>query len=122
MDSTDERLARALKGAYRAEAVQPVEIKLRRAEQQLVIRWADDHISTYSAGVLRRNCPCAGCREERRNTSPLKVLPLRSEAPLTLTGVEAVGSYAIKPVWSDGHDTGIFDYKLLRALDEEVTK
>ena len=33
-----------------------------------------------------------------------------------VTGAELVGNYAIKFRWSDGHDTGIFEFRLLRAL------
>ncbi|MCH8218976.1 MAG: DUF971 domain-containing protein, partial [Planctomycetes bacterium] len=35
----------------------------------------------------------------------------------TLTGAQLMGHYAIKLIWSDGHDTGIFDYRYLRTLD-----
>jgi DUF971 family protein len=30
---------------------------------------------------------------------------------------ELVGNYAIRFRWSDGHDTGIFDFRFLRSLD-----
>jgi DUF971 family protein len=32
------------------------------------------------------------------------------------TAIEYVGRYALKFVWSDGHDTGLYSYDLLRGL------
>src|SRR5262249_61714078 len=33
-----------------------------------------------------------------------------------LQGVEPVGNYAIAPRWEDGHDTGLYSFRLLRQL------
>jgi len=98
----------------------PVELKLRRAEQQLMVRWQDGKDSVYDAGTLRRNCPCATCRTERdrKAAAPptmLQVLP--GGGDVRITGAELVGQYAVKLLWSDGHDTGIYDYRYLRSLD-----
>jgi ATP-binding protein involved in chromosome partitioning len=30
--------------------------------------------------------------------------------------VELIGSYAIRVVWSDGHDTGIYTFEYLKSL------
>ena len=35
---------------------------------------------------------------------------------MTLSQVEAVGLFGIRPYWEDGHNTGIFGLKLLRGL------
>jgi DUF971 family protein len=37
-----------------------------------------------------------------------------SEAEQTLKQVYPVGRYGITPEWGDGHDTGIYTFKLLR--------
>ncbi len=40
-----------------------------------------------------------------------------SDSPSTrLTTLVPVGSYAITPVWEDGHDAGIYQWRYLRAL------
>jgi len=41
--------------------------------------------------------------------------PLRPEA-FRLLRVANVGSYAIQPVWGDGHASGIFSFDLLRKV------
>ena len=102
----------------------PADLKLRLAEQRLLVHWQDDHKSTFEAATLRKNCPCATCRTEREEqrksaASPgglmsLKILP---SGDIRLTGAELVGQYAIRLEWSDGHNTGIFDYRYLRSLD-----
>ena len=30
--------------------------------------------------------------------------------------VEGVGNYALAPTWQDGHNTGIYSFRLLRGL------
>jgi DUF971 family protein len=35
-----------------------------------------------------------------------------------MQSVEPVGSYAIRIYWSDGHNTGIYTWELLRSLAE----
>jgi DUF971 family protein len=37
-----------------------------------------------------------------------------SEQQTTLTEVFPVGRYGLTPSWGDGHDTGIYTFKLLR--------
>jgi len=36
----------------------------------------------------------------------------------TVASAELVGQYALRITWADGHDTGIYDYELLRSLGE----
>jgi DUF971 family protein len=39
------------------------------------------------------------------------------DSPATrLKNIVAVGSYAVTPVWEDGHDYGIYDWHYLRKL------
>ena len=51
----------------------------------------------------------------------LSVLPKHfasaADAP-TVASAQLVGNYALKLVWSDGHDSGIYSFKYLRELDE----
>ena len=37
------------------------------------------------------------------------------------SGSEYVGNYALRIHWSDGHNTGLYNFKHLRALDEART-
>jgi DUF971 family protein len=97
----------------------PKDLKVRIKEQQLVIEWSDGSRSEFALAELRRRCPCAGCRteRERQEQNPLKVLKF-DPAGVRVTDARLVGNYAIQLVWSDGHDTGIFDFRFLRAMGE----
>ncbi len=106
--------------SYAADAtVTPVELDLERGAA-LRIRWADGHESRYPLVLLRRACPCAACRAEReaRQRNPLHVLPTVASPQDMVTAAQAeiVGNYAFRVRWKDGHDTGIYDFKLLRRL------
>lgn len=100
----------------------PVNI-YREGEDKLIIEWNDGKKCTYTWSQLRRNCPCASCREEREKPpDPFRILSPNDLVPLKPTAMEAVGRYAYKIVWSDGHDTGIFTLVHLRDLCERTEK
>ena len=40
---------------------------LQIVDEQLQIGWSDGQVRRYAFGELRGNCPCAGCREQRRS-------------------------------------------------------
>ena len=103
------------------EQATPTDLKVKLAEQELRISWRDGRASVFSAPVLRKQCPCATCRQEREKQSQT-LLPVLKQAPtsdLKLTSAQLVGNYAIQLIWSDGHSTGIYDYKYLRSLDRD---
>ncbi|MBP88187.1 MAG: hypothetical protein CMJ64_15965 [Planctomycetaceae bacterium] len=91
-------------------------------DSQLLIEWSDGQRRRYGFGELRKRCPCATCREKRK--APAQLLPVLSaeEAqPLKIGGMKPVGNYAYSIDFSDGHDTGIYSFNLLRELGEEDT-
>lgn len=102
-----------------SEPVVPADLKVKLAEQRLQVTWADGSQCVYDLAVLRRHCPCATCRTEReqRSESPTSLTILKSDPRnIRPTGAKLVGRYAIQFEWSDGHNTGIFDFRFLRSL------
>ena len=84
---------------------------------RLVIEWNDGHRSVYTWRHLREHCPCASCREEQgRPPDPLRMLKPGELLPPAPTAMPAVGRYAYKIVWNDGHETGIYTLEYLRSL------
>ena len=88
------------------------------------IEWRDGHRSSYSFHYLRDACPCALCNEERDKSGrkpgeapgqAAGALPLFRPA-LRPTQSEAVGRYAIRFTWNDGHQHGIFAWDYLREI------
>lgn len=92
-----------------------------KKDQALTITWDDGSISVYPIAHLRRMSPSADMRELRKSMAknPLTILPdsMGSSGTLTATGAEMIGNYAIKIVFSDGHDTGIYTWDYLREID-----
>ena len=87
------------------------------------IDWKDGHHSHYSLAYLRDECPCASCtgahgtEPQRTNHSSPPATPFQMFKPtLKMLNVEAVGHYAIKIDWNDGHNTGIYSFDHLRKI------
>lgn len=98
--------------------LRPRDITIDRTASCLTITWVDNHVSEYALRWLRANCPCATCREERRVAAMETDFFKLSSGPLPSTaigGAELIGNYAIRLQWTDGHDTGIYAFSLLRA-------
>lgn len=90
-------------------------------DRELQVSWADGVESRISLERLRAACPCATCRalrdEQARN--PLTVLPRAADAATSRAeSASLAGRYALRVTWADGHDTGIYDFSLLRRLGE----
>ena len=92
----------------------PVPHAIERRRDGILIEWdAAGHTWLYAARALRLACPCAACVEEmtgRALLDPARVPPDVSPASIAL-----VGAYGLRVRWSDGHDTGIYDFARLRA-------
>ena len=92
---------------------------------RLLITWSDSQRREYTVRELRDACPCATCREKRTAAAaappkPFVVLGPEELRPLSIRGMEPVGSYAYKIDFSDGHDTGIYTLQRLRELGREI--
>ena len=80
----------------------------------LGIDWSDGHRGIYPVRYLRQHCPCAACTDEW--TGELRLKPDSVPLLIMLKDIEAVGRYAFRFTWSDGHDTGIYSYTALRDM------
>ncbi len=101
----------------------PQEITVSRERRQVFVQWQDGHQSLYGFDLLRKECPCALCNDQRRQgpaVGGLNLLvmigPILRPGEVQVTDVKPVGRYALNFVWSDGHDSGIYPYSLLREL------
>jgi ATP-binding protein involved in chromosome partitioning len=91
-----------------------VPVAIRREVDAVVITWAETgHVGRFPARELRLACPCAACVDELTNRPLLD--PERVPAEVGPEAIELVGGYGIKIRWSDGHATGIYTFRMLRA-------
>ena len=107
-----------------APSGRPQHLDLKK-DQGLTVTWDDGTRSFYPIPYLRRMSPSAEARmlREEMAKNPLTVLPdsasSTSDAPLTATGAELVGNYAVRILFSDGHRTGIYSWDYLRQIDPQ---
>lgn len=107
-------------------------IEINRFADGVRLRWADGLEQRISSTTLRKNCPCAGCREARGDgshatpltpkKSMLRIVEATTEQETELQRIWAVGNYAIGMEWGDNHNSGIYPYPLLRQLGEGESK
>lgn len=96
--------------------MKPVKIKYIEGKS-LDITWDNGETDSIALKILREHCPCAFCRGERKNQSE-HYIPLFSDDQQSLFKILQQGNYAIKLVWNDGHDDGIYDFSYLKKLSE----
>ena len=92
--------------------VTATELKLRRTERVLDVAFDDGTRFTLPAEYLRVESPSAevqGHAPEERRTVPGK----RS---VGIAAIEPIGHYAVRLVFTDGHDTGFYTWETLHAL------
>ena len=70
--------------------------------------------------ALRGECPCAVCRDEWTGARILD--PKTIQDDLKVEGLEAIGSYAVRIAWSDGHSSGLYTWETLRRLADAATQ
>lgn len=95
--------------------VRPLEVALEG--DVIRIAWDDGGEHKLPLLLLRSRCPCAGCVDEWTGKRLLNVTTIRPD--VRPAAMSEVGRYAVQVRWSDGHDTGIYTWDLLRALAEE---
>ena len=93
--------------------IEPIQI-IEESDSKLSIKWSDDTETHYDAVELRRNCPCASCVNEWTGQKMLKDENIPEDLSISSTSI--VGRYALNFHFSDGHDTGIFSFEMLRKL------
>ncbi|HEX5708338.1 MAG TPA: DUF971 domain-containing protein [Pyrinomonadaceae bacterium] len=96
--------------------MEPREI-MQDGDARLRVSWADGRECLYEAAALRRACPCAQCVNEWTGERVLR--PESVSDDLKIADVDLVGRYALNFRWSDGHDAGIYSFRLLRELCEQ---
>jgi DUF971 family protein len=92
----------------------PTEIRLHQASRVLELVFANGRHFRLPYEFLRVNSPSA----EVRGHGPGQETLQTGKRDVTITTVEPVGHYALRPTFSDGHDTGIYSWDYLYDLGE----
>ncbi|MCS6877222.1 MAG: DUF971 domain-containing protein [Geminicoccaceae bacterium] len=95
-----------------AEHPWPVEIRVRRAERRLEIDYDDGASFSLPFELLRVESPSA----EVQGHSPSQKVIVAGKRYVGVRALEPVGNYAVRIVFDDGHDTGIYSWSYLYWL------
>jgi DUF971 family protein len=102
-------------GSYEADSAPwPVELRLIRETARLEIEFSDGASHSLPAEYLRVESPSA----EVQGHSPSQKKIVSGRRKVRIVELEPVGNYAIRLVFDDGHDTGIYSWAYLRELGD----
>ena len=90
----------------------PTEIKLHQASRILEIGFSNGRTFRLPYEFLRVYSPSAEVRGHGPGQETLQV----GKRDVTISTIEAVGHYALRPTFSDGHDSGIYSWDYLYDL------
>jgi len=94
--------------------VTPTEIKLHQKSRVFEIAFDDGRSFRLPYELLRVYSPSA----EVRGHGPGQEVLQAGKRQVEIRSLEPVGSYAVQPVFSDGHSTGIYSWEYLYELGE----
>ena len=94
---------------------QPTEIALHQASRLIEIVFSDGAVFRLPCEFLRVYSPSA---EVRGHGSDRQVLQV-GKREVQIAAIEPVGSYAVRLVFSDGHDTGLYSWEYLYKLGKD---
>ena len=90
----------------------PIDIKLHQASRLLEIKFDNNMECMLSCEFLRVYSPSA---EVKGHGPGPEVLQIGKE-DINITAIEPVGNYAVRLVFSDGHNTGLYSWDYLYDL------
>lgn len=97
-----------------SDATVPSEIRLHRKSRVLELTYSDGRSFRLPFEFLRVYSPSA----EVRGHGPGQEVLQTGKREVDITALEPVGSYAVQPVFSDGHSTGIYSWDYLYELGQ----
>lgn len=92
----------------------PTELRLKSAEKRLEVDFDDGRRFSFPAEFLRVESPSA----EVRGHGPGQQTLVVGRRHVGIMRLEPVGNYAVRIVFDDLHDTGIYSWRYLYELGE----
>ena len=96
----------------------PTEINLDRTTRTLTVTFDNGARFVMSCEYLRVHSPSAEVQGHGPGQGVLQV----GKELVNIDRIEPVGNYAVKPVFDDGHETGIYSWDTLYALGANMEK
>ena len=96
----------------------PLEIRLHQKSRVMELQFSDGRTFRLPYEFLRVYSPSA----EVRGHGPGQEVLQTGKREVEIRSLEPVGSYAVQPVFSDGHSTGIYSWDYIYELGENQEK
>jgi DUF971 family protein len=96
----------------------PTEITVHNLSRALEVAFDDGRRFRLPFEFLRVYSPSA----EVRGHGPGQQTLQTGKREVVITALDPIGHYAVKPTFSDGHDTGIYSWPYLYELGEEQAR
>lgn len=96
----------------------PTEITVHGQSRVLEVAFSDGAAFKLPFELMRVYSPSA----EVQGHGPGQEVLQTGKREVTLVELEPIGNYAVKPVFSDGHDSGIFSWDYLYFLGSEQAR
>jgi DUF971 family protein len=93
----------------------PTEIKYHKRSRELEVRFADGMSARLTAEYLRVHSPSA----EVKGHSAGEGVLVTGKENVAIAKIEPVGQYAVRLVFDDGHNTGLYTWPVLYELCAE---
>lgn len=93
----------------------PTELRLSKDKKTLTVVFDDGQSFGISAELLRVESPSA--EVQGHDPSQKKIIPAKSH--VEIMKIEPVGNYAVRLIFDDMHDTGIYSWDVLYRLGSE---
>jgi DUF971 family protein len=94
----------------------PTEIRLRQKSRLLVVSFDDGSEFSFSFEYLRVHSPSA----EVVGHGPGQETLQTGKENVAITSIDPVGHYAVRLVFDDGHDTGLYSFTYLHELGRNM--
>ena len=99
-------------GGLRSDTPTPTEIKLHQKSKMFEISFDNGDRFELSFEFLRVFSPSAEVRGHGIGQEKLQI----GKRDIDIVRIEPVGNYAIRPVFSDGHESGLYSWDILHGL------
>jgi len=96
----------------------PTEIRLHKADRELELHFDDGAEFRMPCEYLRVYSPSA----EVRGHGPGQEVLVTGKKQVSIQAIEPVGNYAVKLVFTDGHDSGLYDWDTLYRLGRDFDR
>jgi len=96
----------------------PTDLVFDREAKALIIEFDDGEMFEIPFELLRVESPSA----ENKGHGPNPPPPVTGKANVNVVRADAVGRYAVRITFDDGHDTGLYSWDLLYDLGRDKEK